>query len=107
MTDSEFQTLLAKTLDVIETACETLLQSTDTDIDAARNGAVLTLCFANASKIILNGQAPLQQIWLAAKAGGYHYAWQNGAWRDTRDGSELLASLARLAQAQAGVTLSF
>ncbi|MDP1941067.1 MAG: iron donor protein CyaY [Gallionella sp.] len=41
-----------------------------------------------------------QEIWVAAKSGGYHYAWQQDAWRSQRDGSELYARLTELFDAQ-------
>lgn len=107
MTDSEFHELARKTLDTIETACEAITQSSDTDIDTARNGEVLALTFENGSKIIINSQAPLHQMWVAAKAGGYHYSWNGQMWIDTRDGSELYATLTKLAQGQAGVGIGF
>ena len=44
---------------------------------------------------------------MAARGGGYHYRWVNGQWRDTRDGSELLASLSEHASRQAGKPLRF
>jgi CyaY protein len=107
MTDSEFHTLAKKTLDTIETAVENIVQTTDTDIDAARNGEVLSLTFQNGTKIVINSQAPLQQMWMAAKMGGYHYAWNGSAWMDTRSGGELFAELSRLASEQAGHTMIF
>ncbi len=39
----------------------------------------------------------MQQMWVAARSGAHHYAWDDGAWRDTRDGSELFAALSRIA----------
>jgi CyaY protein len=105
MTDSEFHALAKRTLDTIETAVEHVVQTTDHDIDAARNGEVLSLTFENGSKIIINSQAPLQQMWMAAKSGGYHYGWNGSQWIDTRDGTELFATLSTQASAQGGLTL--
>lgn len=107
MTDSEFHTLVNTTLDAIEDACEAILQSTETDIDSARNGEVLTLTFENGSKIIINSQAPLQQMWLATRLGGYHYAWSGSAWINTRDGTELFSTLSQHASTQANTSLMF
>jgi CyaY protein len=56
----------------------------------------------NDAKIIINTQAPMQEIWVAAKAGGYHYRHKDGLWLNTRDGSELFASLSALATLYAG-----
>ena len=107
MTDSEFHRLANTTLNAIEDACEAIVQFTETDIDSARNGEVLTLTFENGSKIIINSQAPLQQMWVATKAGGYHYAWNGSAWIDTRDGSELFTTLSSHASTQAETPLTF
>ena len=68
-------------------------------------GGVLELSFEDGSKIIVNTQPPLHEVWLAAKAGGYHYRHIQGQWRDTRDGSEFIEALSRHASAQAGKPL--
>jgi CyaY protein len=58
------------------------------------------------SKIIVTTQAAMQEIWVAARAGGFHYRMADGQqWKDTRDGSELFAALSRLASGQAGASL--
>jgi CyaY protein len=56
----------------------------------------------NGSKIIVNSQAPLQEMWVAARAGGFHYKRVGDEWRNTRDDSELFASLADYATQQGG-----
>ena len=65
------------------------------------------MSFPNGSVIVLNTQPPLQELWLAARAGGFHYKYANGAWRDTRDGGELFEALSACATAQAGRPLQF
>ena len=49
----------------------------------------------------------LQHDGMAAKAGGYHYRWVDGSWRDTRDASEFIAALNQQASRQAGKPLQF
>ena len=98
MTESEFSELAEATLDAIEAA----LEATGADIEASRSGNVLTLELGNGSKVVVNSQAPMQQIWVAARSGGFHYARQQGAWVDTREGSELFAALSRILSAQGG-----
>jgi CyaY protein len=98
MTESEFLELAEQTLDSIETAVE----STPIDVEVSRAGNVLTLELADRSRIVVNSQTPMQQIWVAAKSGGFHYEWRDGAWRDTRDGAELFAALSRILSAQGG-----
>lgn len=98
MTETEFSALATATLDAIESAIE----ATGADVEAARSGNVLTLELADGSKVVVNSQAPTQQMWVAARSGGFHYARQADEWRDTRDGSELFAALSRILSAQSG-----
>ena len=58
------------------------------------------------SKIVINTQPPLQEIWLAARAGGYHFKWDGAQWQD-REGQEFCALLSRCASEQAGQALTF
>ena len=77
------------------------------DIDTHRTGGLLELVFPNDSRIVINLQPPLQEIWLAARAGGYHYRHVQGRWLDTRDGSDLFEALSQHASTQGGVALTF
>ncbi len=101
MNESEFLAAAERTLDEIEAAVE----ACDVDIETTRTGNVLTLELDDGSKIIVNSQTPTRQLWIAAKSGGYHFEWSDGAWRDTRDSSELFAALSRLVSAQGGVAV--
>jgi CyaY protein len=47
----------------------------------------------------------MQQMWVAARSGAHHYAWDGNAWRDTRDGSELFAALSRILSALGGAPI--
>lgn len=99
MSESEFVVAAERTLAAIESA----LEASAADIEVTRSGNVLSLELADGSKIIVNSQTPMQQIWMAARSGGFHYAWCDGAWRDTRDGTELFAALSRAVSAQGGI----
>jgi CyaY protein len=117
MTEIEFNTLAEQTLDAIEAAIEAAMDASagaadqaandsfDIDVEIERSGNVLTLELPNGSKVIINSQTPMQQIWVAARSGGFHYALQDGQWRDTRDGSELYAALSRMLSQQGGHAL--
>jgi CyaY protein len=98
MTESEFLEAAERTLDAIEAAVE----AAPIDVDATRAGNVLTLELADGSRVVVNSQAPMQQIWVAAKSGGFHFERREGLWRDTREGTELFAALSRILSAQAG-----
>jgi len=71
MSPSEFLAQAETTLQSIERAVENLAD--ELDIDSERSGNVLTLTCENGSKIIINSQEAMQEIWLAAKAGGFHF----------------------------------
>jgi CyaY protein len=109
MSESEFLALAEATLTAIEASLDRLNDEDALDVECSRSGNVLQIEFIdNGSKIIVNSQAPMQQLWVAAKSGGFHYGRVGAQWIDTRDGSELFAALSQLASAQAGapVTLS-
>ena len=98
MSESEFLEMAEATLAAIERAVD----ATGVDIEASRAGNVLTLELGDASKVIINSQTPMQQIWVAGKSGAFHYARNGDQWLDTRDGSELFVALSRLISTQGG-----
>jgi CyaY protein len=107
LSTADYQRETAALLARVEACADRWLQDDVIDIDTHRTGGLLELAFPDGSKIILNTQPPLQEMWLAARAGGFHYRWVSGEWRDTRDSSELIAALSRHASAQAGKPLQF
>jgi CyaY protein len=92
MTESEFNQLADAALARIETA----IDHCDGDIECNRSGNVLEVEFDNGQKIIINRHDINQEIWVAAKSGAFHFAWQDGAWNSQRDGSELFGKLVEL-----------
>jgi CyaY protein len=107
MSETEFLDLAESTLDTIEAAMDRLNDQDLLDVECKRNGNVLEIEFIdNGSKIIVNSQAPMQEMWVAAKSGGFHYRREGGAWINTRDGSELFAALALLASEQGGAAVT-
>lgn len=103
MTESEFLSLAEACLVQVENMFEQAFERDELDVECSRSGNVLTVEFvANGSKMIINSQAPMQEMWLAAKAGGYHYRYDGAHWLNTRDGSELFSTISTLAQQQNG-----
>jgi CyaY protein len=99
MTDSEFEALADAVLNRIEQSIE----ASELDVDLqSKAGGLLEVEFDNGSKMVINRHGAAQEIWVAAKSGGFHYRWDGSVWRDTRDGSELFAALSRLVSAQGG-----
>jgi CyaY protein len=96
MSESAFNDRVDKVLASVESA----LDAADTDIDTELNGGILTLTFANDSKVIVNRQAPLREIWVAAKSGGFHFRFDGAVWRDTRSAESLSTTLTRVVSEQ-------
>ncbi len=110
LTDATFYAVAEKTLRSIEASLEEAFQATDLDLDIARQGGnVVNIQFEDKSVIVVNTQPPLQEIWVAAKEGGFHYRWAGTLakplWLDTKTGAELFDEISRLASQQAKTPL--
>lgn len=90
---------------LFEQVMETIDASEAAD-DVELNQGVLEITCQDRSKIIVNRHAPTQEVWVAAKSGGYHFRWANGVWLDTRSGETLSDALTRVIfeQTQARIT---
>ncbi len=100
MNDSEFHQQADALLLAIEERLDA--HDGDADIDYETHGNVMTLSFANGTKIIINRQEPLHQVWLATKAGGYHFSKVGEQWLCDRTNAEFWSLLAQACSAQAG-----
>jgi iron-sulfur cluster assembly protein CyaY len=106
LSDKEFHARAHEVLAAIEATLDRWLQEDEIDIDSQRTGGLLELQFPSGSKIVVNTQPPLHELWLAARTGGYHFRLVNGEWIDSRSGGEFFAMLSREISAQAGRTLA-
>lgn len=106
LSDLDYHRLTSAVLAGIEATVDAWLQDDVIDIDASRTGGLLELAFPNGSKIVINTQPPLQELWLAARAGGYHFHWSGADWRE-REGHEFFALLSARASEQGGRPLRF
>lgn len=91
----------------IEASVDRFLDDDIIDIDANRTGGLLELAFPNGSRIVVNTQPPLQEVWLAAQSGGFHFKAAGVAWVDTRSGREFFELLSACASEQGGKELVF
>lgn len=108
LTDAQYHEAISTTLARIERTVDIWLQDDVIDIDAARTGGMLTLSLPDRSQLIVNAQPPLQELWLAARRGGFHFKLdEGGAWRDTRSGEEFFALLSACAGEQGRKPLQF
>ena len=91
MTESDFHRAVDAVLERIEASLEA-----HDELDVELNEGVMTILFPDGSRVIVNRQTPNREIWIAARSGGFHYAWRDGKWLDTRSGEEFFTALARL-----------
>jgi CyaY protein len=107
ISDADYDRLARAALAAVEATVDRLLDDDVIDIDASRTGGLLELAFPNGSKIVMNTQPPLHELWLAAQSGGYHFRASAGRWIDGRDGREFFDVLSSCASAQASRPLRF
>ena len=107
ISDIEYMRRSETVFAAIESAIDRFLEKDVVDIDASRTGGLLELAFPNGSKIVVNTQPPLHEIWLAAQSGGFHFKPALDGWIDSRDGAEFFARLSACASLQAGRELRF
>jgi len=106
-TESDFAAAADATLDAIGRSLDAALAQSDIDLDWTLNDGILTIEADDGGKLIVNRHVPNREIWVAARAGGFHFRAEDGRWRDTRGGEELGAALARLIEAQTGLRADF
>ncbi|MDM4767730.1 iron donor protein CyaY [Pelomonas sp. SE-A7] len=106
LSDIDYQTRTRALLDRVEATVDAWLDEDVIDIDSHRTGGLLELSLPGGSKIVLNTQPPLQEVWLAARGGGFHFRYVDGQWIE-REGREFHVVLSEQASAQAGQALSF
>jgi CyaY protein len=107
MTDPEYMDRAEALLARVEACCDRINETTDADIDNQRVGGMITLTFRNGSQIVVNLQKPLHEIWMAARAGGFHYKFDGTRWSDTKGQGEFFAHLSKYASEQAGRVIDF
>ncbi|MDH3342369.1 MAG: iron donor protein CyaY [Gammaproteobacteria bacterium] len=105
MNESEFVDLAEDTIEAVQEA----IDESGADIDYDEVNGVLTLEFENGSQIIFSKQTPVKQLWMAAKAGGFHFDYDEAGeqWLcDSGDRESLAVMLNRFASEQAGESVT-
>ena len=103
MNDSQYHQLADELLESLQDTVDEI----EFDLDYESAGGIVEIIFPNGSKIIVNKQAPLHQIWVATKFNGHHFEYQDGQWIDNRTGVELYELLNDAGSKQAGESISF
>lgn len=105
--ESDYLARAHAVLGSVELQIDAWLQDDVIDIDAQRTGGLLELSLPGGSKVILNTQPPLQELWIAARSGGYHFRFDGAQWLDTRSRREFFDVLSTCVSEQAGKALRF
>lgn len=101
MNESEFQEIAEQTIEDMQDA----IDNSGADIDYDEVGGVLTLEFEDGSKIIFSKQGAMNQLWMAAKSGGFHFDYDEDSeqWLcDSGENEEMYKMLSRLSSEQSG-----
>jgi CyaY protein len=106
MGESSFEKLAGETLDRLEADIERSSEDAGVDIEISRQDNVIDIEFEDGSKVVINSHQAAGEIWVAARAGGFHFKpAPDGGWIDGRSGRDLRAMLSEQLSAQAGVPL--
>ena len=92
MDDSSFQEIVDQVLLEIEDRVDEL----NDDIDVDSSGGVLTMTFPDGTSVILSRQISSHEIWIAAKSGGFHLAFDEQVWSCASTGEDLKSLLDRV-----------
>lgn len=103
MSERDFQ----DQVDAVFQDIEMRIEDANPDIDIEATGGILTLTLPNDSKIIINRQSATQEIWVAARSGGYHLRWQDAQWHCNVTNERLANLLQRVLAEQDGGDISF
>ncbi|HZH06253.1 MAG TPA: iron donor protein CyaY [Lautropia sp.] len=106
MGDQGFTKQAALTLDGLEADIERAAEEAGVDLELSRQDNVIEVEFEDGSKVVINSHQAAGEIWVAARAGGFHFKpLQEGRWVDGRSGRDLRSLLAEQLSAQAGTTI--
>ncbi len=98
LTDTQYHQLA----DALMLTIEEQIDDLDADLDYESASGILEIIFADRSKIVINKQAPLHQVWVATKFNGHHFELHGDKWIDNRSGAEFWQFMCDAATKQAG-----
>lgn len=105
MNELHFHRLVDALMRRLEDKLDTLIDK-PMDLDYENNSRILTITFSDKSKVILSRQPALQQIWLASRSDGYHFAYKDETWTDIRGNQTLLEILSQICSQKLGEAIS-
>lgn len=105
LTEARFHDLV----DATQQQLDVVFEDSGLDVDVENSAGILTVRFDNGTQLIFSRQPPLRQLWLAAKAGGFHFDYDedNKQWMCESTDELLGEMLQRLVFDQTGEKLDF
>ncbi|WP_066959493.1 iron donor protein CyaY [Microbulbifer sp. Q7] len=107
MTQAASQTAYNAAIEETLIAVEDALDECDVDMDYERADSVLTITLEdNGTQVILSRQSAVQELWVAARSGGYHLSFKNPGWLCSTTGEDLPTLLDRVLSEQQGAPVT-
>ena len=100
MTDTLTEQVFHALLDDLMFAIEDEVDTLDDDFDFDRTSGQLVITFPNTSQVIVSRQVVQQQLWVAAKSGGFQLTYEASDWVCQSTSERLWVLLARVFQEQ-------
>lgn len=94
-------------VDAILEALEIALDDVDSDLDYESSGGILTVEFEPGNVMVFSRQSGNDQLWVAARSGGYHFAYDDASdqWSCTRSGREFRELVTSEMKLQGGIDI--
>ncbi len=89
MTEQEYNNLVEEEMKKIY---DDLTEKYGEEVDIEKGDGLMKIILIDDSQLIISRQAPVMQLWLAAKHGGYHFNYdeETKKWRDTKTKEDLM-----------------
>jgi len=108
MNDEQYREKAETLYQQIEETVDRLAEEYDAPMDYENTGGVLTVFLEDTdTQVIISRQAATQQIWVAAKSGGFHCVYDNDQWRCTKTEETLDELLSRTCSEQTKMDIHF
>ena len=88
LAESEFEKVADAMLQKLDRALNEV-----SGIEADLQMGVLSICFSDNTKYIVNSHRAAKQIWMAAERAAWHFDYRDGQWIATRNGEELVNAI--------------
>ena len=107
MSSPDFSSSYDSTLLAIEEVVEAAMEDSETEMDYETINDILTLTCEDGTSIIITRQSATNQLWLAARSGGFHFDLVDGQWVCDSDQETLGSKLSSICHSQGGVSIDF